>query len=74
MQFYTTEQVSNLIGVQPNTLEIWRHRGIGPPFVKMGRLVRYKSADLDAWIDRQTRQNTSQSGDQASPDYAAKCV
>lgn len=59
-EFFTTEQVSNMLGVQPNTLEIWRHRGIGPPFVKMGRLVRYKSSDLDRWITEQTRNNTSQ--------------
>ncbi|MFO7861005.1 MAG: helix-turn-helix domain-containing protein [Desulfosalsimonas sp.] len=72
MEFYTTEQVSNLLGIQPNTLEIWRHRGTGPKFIKMGRLVRYKSNDLEAWIDSQTRQNTSQAGDPESPVQVAK--
>lgn len=32
------------------TLEQWRHRGEGPPYIKRGRSVRYSRRDLDAWL------------------------
>lgn len=65
--FLTTEQVAEILGVRPNTLEIWRSHGGGPPFVKIGRLVRYRSGDLEAWIARHTRENTSQNHFQMDP-------
>lgn len=46
------------------TLRDWRLRGIGdglpgPPFVKIGGLVGYRKAALDAWIEQQERKTTS---------------
>lgn len=32
------------------TLSQWRHRGEGPPFVRMGRKVVYRVETLDAWL------------------------
>ncbi len=36
------------------TPAVWRVRGDGPPFVKIGRNVRYKKSDVDAWLDERT--------------------
>lgn len=36
------------------TLEDWRYRGDGPPFVRMGRRIRYRRADVDAWLVKNT--------------------
>ncbi len=47
---------------KPNTLEGWRIQGVGPRFYKIGRLIRYSLADLDAYIEAQARQSTSQKG------------
>jgi predicted DNA-binding transcriptional regulator AlpA len=42
------------LGVTEATLADWRYRGRhGPAFVKVGRLVRYRLEDLDAWLDAQ---------------------
>ncbi|AXT36243.1 MerR family transcriptional regulator [Phaeobacter sp. LSS9] len=30
----------------------WRHRRIGPAFIKFGRRVKYAGADLNAWIEQ----------------------
>lgn len=57
-RFLTTKEASEYLGLQPVTLECWRSRGGGPPFVKMGRAVRYRSEDLDAWVDSRMRFNT----------------
>lgn len=36
----------------------WRYLGRGPRFVKVGRSVRYRRQDIDAWLDEQTMQRT----------------
>jgi hypothetical protein len=38
----------------PGTLVQWRYHGTGPAYVKVGRAVRYRRRDLDAWLDSQT--------------------
>lgn len=30
------EQTSALLCIRPNTLEVWRSKGKGPPFIKFG--------------------------------------
>ncbi|KGN38195.1 transcriptional regulator [Knoellia subterranea KCTC 19937] len=32
------------------TLRWWRHRKVGPRSFKLGRSVRYKKTDVDAWL------------------------
>lgn len=29
----------------------WRHRRVGPPWVKFGRSVKYIGSDLNKWIE-----------------------
>lgn len=56
--FMTTRQAADFLGLKRNTLEIWRLRGTGPRFVKMGRAVRYRLADIEDYIEAQTKQKT----------------
>jgi len=58
----THEAAEYLGGLKPNTLEGWRVQGIGPRFIKIGRLCRYSIADLDVYLEAQKRQSTSQNG------------
>ena len=45
------EQASIVLDVKPSTLGNWRCTGrYNLPFIKTGRLVRYRVADLAAWI------------------------
>ena len=50
--WYDTPQAAMYINVSTQFLEIARHKadGRGPPYVKLDRLVRYRPADLDAWM------------------------
>ena len=51
---YTEPETADLLRVQPSTLERWRREGTGPTYVRLGgRVVRYRQADLDAWLDTQ---------------------
>lgn len=45
----TNEEAAALLGIKPNTLEIWRTKGKGPEFVKLGRT---KSAPIRYWRQR----------------------
>lgn len=58
--YLNTKQAAERLTLSPNTLEVWRCRGDGPPFVKLGRAVRYRASDLDAYVERRTRNNTSE--------------
>lgn len=51
MQLLSTEEAAEYLGTKPHTLEIWRAVGrYGIPYIKVGRLVKYRRADLDAWL------------------------
>lgn len=53
-ELLNNQQVASILGVKPNTLEIWRHKGKGPPFVKLGRHpsspIRYQRSRVMRWI------------------------
>ncbi len=50
-EYINPEQAATLLGLSHRTLEGYRvHDGDGPPFTRLGRLVRYKVADLHAWM------------------------
>ena len=57
------EQTAALLGIKPNTLEIWRCKGRGPEFVKMGDAaqapVRYRRSAITDWLARQSFASTS---------------
>ena len=55
-----TVQLAEYLGNEVNTCEGWRLKGIGPRFIKVGRLVRYKTQTVDLWIESQTRNSTSE--------------
>ena len=51
----TTAQAANALAISPRTLESWRLKGIGPPFVSYGsRCVRYLDSELREWLTRQS--------------------
>ena len=54
----TPGDVAELLGVSTHTLAIWRSEArYGLPYVKVGRLVRYREDDVDAYIGHQTHSN-----------------
>ncbi len=54
-QLLTTEEAADFLGLTRNTLEIWRcTQRYDLPYVKMGRLVKYKLSDLMAFIEKNT--------------------
>ncbi|UQN29448.1 helix-turn-helix domain-containing protein [Brachybacterium kimchii] len=48
----TPAEVATYLGVKPKTLEGWRYKRTGPPFIKRGRVVRYRADALQEWLDQ----------------------
>jgi excisionase family DNA binding protein len=46
----TANELASELGVGTQTLAQWRWQGAGPAFIKVGRLVRYRRTDVDAWL------------------------
>lgn len=46
--------------ISTRTLQRMRLAGDGPPYLKLGRLVRYRESDLRAWLDGRARNSTAQ--------------
>ena len=54
-------QAAQALKVRPNTLAVWRSTGrYDLPFVKCGRLVRYRVGDVRAFIAKRTRKHTGE--------------
>lgn len=49
------KQAARLLSVSIRTLEEWRKKGYGPEFIRAGRSIRYRLADVEAWIERQKK-------------------
>jgi predicted DNA-binding transcriptional regulator AlpA len=53
----TQDELSAETGIPARTLEYWRCYGGGPNYVKMGRRVGYRRADVDAWLKARAGQH-----------------
>ncbi|MBF4549251.1 helix-turn-helix transcriptional regulator [Pseudoclavibacter sp. VKM Ac-2888] len=54
----TTEQAAEMLAIRPDLLREWKYLDLrdggdrGPQAIKLGRLVRYRLSELEAWIGR----------------------
>src|SRR5262245_5756314 len=55
-------EAAYLVGLSVRTLESLRLRGGGIPYVKLGRAVRYRRADVLQWAAGKVRNSTSDTG------------
>ena len=51
---YTPEDVAERGIANYSTLAKWRMARTGPPFIRLGKRVGYRGADLNRWIEAQT--------------------
>ena len=45
-----TNELAEYLGIAVSTIVDYRLKGIGPVYVKIGHLVRYRKADVDNWV------------------------
>ena len=52
-------EVADLLGIHPKTLGLWREKGIGPPWIRLGeKLIRYEVEGVRAWVESQREKAT----------------
>ncbi|MDP9459584.1 MAG: helix-turn-helix domain-containing protein [Actinomycetota bacterium] len=51
-----TPEVATYLGVPVQTLYVWRTKGVGPRAVRVGKHLRYRWSDVDAWLEQQADQ------------------
>ena len=57
----TEQQAAGYLGgVSVRTLQRWRMTGEGPAFTKIGKCVRYRTSDLDRFLEANLRSSTSE--------------
>ena len=57
-EYLNEQELAGLLKVTRKTVQIWRQRGKGPPFVKLDRAVRYRRKDVDEFTAGRIYQNT----------------
>jgi excisionase family DNA binding protein len=53
-ELVTEIEAARILGVQRQTLAIWRLHRENLPFIKVGRLVRYRLSDIESWVSSRT--------------------
>lgn len=51
-ELLTPAEAAALLGVSVRTLEDWRYRRTGPPWVRLGGQARYEPSELRRHLDR----------------------
>jgi dimeric dUTPase (all-alpha-NTP-PPase superfamily) len=59
----TPEEASEILGVTAKSLSNSRYTGTGlqVPYIKLGKIIRYKKSELEVYIDKNTINHTGQS-------------
>ena len=57
---WTTKQAAEFLQIKETTLEQWRWNGKSPRYIKMGRCVRYRKADLETFMNERVYGNTTE--------------
>ncbi len=50
----TIDEVADYLSIPVGTLYQWRYKGTGPRGLRVGRHVRYRRSEVEAWLDRVT--------------------
>jgi hypothetical protein len=54
VQLHNEDQTAKILNCTKAALRRWRRERRGPRFVKLGRLIRYRETDLEAFVDQVT--------------------
>ncbi|MHB1926716.1 MAG: helix-turn-helix domain-containing protein [Leptospirillum sp.] len=44
-------EAAEFLGLSPDTLPRWRWAGVGPSYLRVGRSIKYRRADLEAFLN-----------------------
>lgn len=58
----TARDMCRQVGIATQTAAVWRLRGFGPRFIKVGSRVMYETSEVSRWLVSRGRKSTSDLG------------
>lgn len=52
-RLWNARELADYLGLAYSTVEFWRNKGRGPRYFRVGKYVRYRKSDVDAWLEEQ---------------------
>ncbi len=52
-RLWNARELAAYLGLSSNTVEFWRFKGRGPRYFRVGKYIRYRKSDVDAWLEEQ---------------------
>ena len=52
-ELLSLRQLAEYLGVPPSSVYYWRTQGKGPPGFQVGKALRFRVDDVDAWLQEQ---------------------
>ena len=59
MQLLTPDQVASRLQIHTRSLSRWRTNGGGPPFLRVGGVIRYPSDSLEDWLQSRSARSVA---------------
>ena len=54
-RYLSAKEINHVYGISPKILSLWRLKGVGPCFVKLGpKMFRYKITDIEEFLEKNT--------------------
>lgn len=50
--YLSARQVASLVGVEVDTLYLWKREGKGPQPFRMGKFLRYHRSEVEEWLKK----------------------
>lgn len=51
MELIGVDELASMIGVSASTVRWWKQTGKGPRSAKIGKHVKYRRSDVEAWVE-----------------------
>jgi excisionase family DNA binding protein len=51
------EELSGWLKIPVSTIYGWRVKGVGPKGIRIGRHVRFRASDVEAYLEKQAKQS-----------------
>lgn len=65
-KLWTAQELAEETGLSKSTFAIWRHKGLGPRFIKHGNVVRYPDSEVQKFFFSELYQSTAEAMDKSA--------
>ena len=59
-EWFTVNELAEWLQVPPGTVYQWRYRGTGPVGHRIGRHLRFRREDVEAWLEQRRDKPTGE--------------